>query len=111
MRGFDESFTRLAADALRGRIGRDQFGMFGLELFQLVHQPVEFRVRDFGIIEHVVAVLVMANIFSQALNVVLDFRHSHRRLFQHIWQSCGCLEFDQFEYRESICHRGERFRW
>ena len=75
--GFDESLARLAAHALRRRIGRDQFDMRGLELFQLVHQAVEFGVRDFGIVEYVVAVLVMANVFAQRLDLRVEVRGGH----------------------------------
>ncbi len=69
MRDFDESLARLAADALRRRIGRDQLGMRGLELFQLVHQTIEFGVADFGIVEHVIAVLVMPNLLAQGFEL------------------------------------------
>ena len=50
----DESFARLAADALRWRIGRDQLGMLRLKPLQLIHQLVEFGVGEFGIVEDVI---------------------------------------------------------
>ena len=70
VRRFDESLARLAADALRGGVGRDQFGMFGFELLQLDHELVEFGVGDFGIVENVVAVLVVADFLPQRFDLL-----------------------------------------
>ena len=67
MPGLDESFTRLAADALGGRVGSDEFGMLGLELFELVHQLVEVGVGEFGIIEDVIEIFVMTDFFAQRI--------------------------------------------
>ncbi len=69
VRRFDEAFARLAADALGGRVGRDQFRMFGFELLQLNHELVEFGVGDFGIVENVVAVFVMADLVPQCFDL------------------------------------------
>ena len=68
VRRFDETFARLAAHALRGRVGGDQFRMLGFELLQLVHQLVEFGVGDLGIVEHVVAVFVVADFLAQGFD-------------------------------------------
>ena len=57
----------LAADPLRGRVGRNQLGMLRLQLDQLVHQPIEFGIADLGIVEDVVAVLVIADLVAQGL--------------------------------------------
>src|SRR6266567_5898729 len=75
---FDEAFARFATDALRRRVCGDQLGLLGLELLELVHQAVEFRVADLRIIEHVIAVLVMPDVLAQRLDfVVLAFRNSY----------------------------------
>ena len=71
VRHLDEALARLAAHALRRRIGRDQLRMLGLELLQLVHQAVEFGVADLGIVEHVVAVLVVADLVAQRFDLLL----------------------------------------
>ena len=60
-----EPFARRAPHPLRGRIGRDQFRVRRLELLQLIHQRVEFGIRNRGIVEHVIAVLVPANLLAQ----------------------------------------------
>ena len=65
-----KAFARLAADALGGRIGRDQFGMFVFELLQLNHELVEFGVGDFGIVEDVVEVFVVADFFPQCFDLL-----------------------------------------
>src|SRR5690606_8992071 len=49
---------RRATDTLRGRVGRQQLGMGLLQLLQLAKQLVVFRVRNGGIIEYVVRVIV-----------------------------------------------------
>ena len=69
VRRFDKALAGLAADALGGRIGRDQFRMFVFELLQLNHELVEFGVRDFGIVENVVAVFVVADFVPQCFDL------------------------------------------
>ena len=83
MLDLDEALAGLAADALSRRIWRDQIGMFGLDLLQLIHQTVEFGVADLGIIEHVVAVLVMPNLLAQRVDIFLSVVLScfHRNSF------------------------------
>jgi hypothetical protein len=51
--------------------------MSGFELFQLIHQPVEFAVADLRIVEHVVAVLVAANLIAKGINVGLQVHALH----------------------------------
>ena len=65
VRHLDETFARLAAHALGGRIGRQQFGMLRLQIAQLAHQRVVFGVADLGLVENVVQVLVVAQRFAQ----------------------------------------------
>src|SRR5258708_2601918 len=53
--------------------------MRGFELFQLVHQTIEFGVADLGIVEHVVAILVMANLFAQGFDLRVEVLGRHRQ--------------------------------
>ena len=61
MTNFEKTFAGLPADALGGRIWRDEVRMFCLQMLKLLHQLVELGVTDLGIVEHVVAVFVLAN--------------------------------------------------
>ena len=72
--------ARDASHARRGRIRRDQFRIRGLQLFQAVHQAVVSGVRHLGIVQNVVAVVVMANLFPQLFDLVFRRRslgHGH----------------------------------
>ncbi len=60
----DESLAGLAADSLRRRIRSNQRRMFSLKLLQLLDQLVEPSIADLGIVENVVKVLVVANLFA-----------------------------------------------
>ena len=51
-----EQVGRRAADALRGRVGRDELGEALLELAELAHQLVVLGVGDLGVVQDVVAV-------------------------------------------------------
>src|SRR5947207_10460103 len=53
MPGFHESLARLASNALRRIIGGDQIRTFSFQILKLIHEPVEFGVADFGIVEYV----------------------------------------------------------
>jgi hypothetical protein len=76
MRDFDEAFARLAAHALRRRIGRQQFGVLRFQIAQLPHQRVIFGIADFGLVQHIVQALVMAQRFPQLLDLSGNiFRH------------------------------------
>src|SRR2546428_221332 len=46
--------------------------MLRLKFLKLVHQLVEFGVADLGVIEHVVAVLVVADLFPEASDLFVD---------------------------------------
>ena len=70
----------LPADALRGRIGRDQLGMLSFELLQLVHELVELGVGDLRIVEHVVAVFVVPNFIAQRFDLFLHIFFHRKRL-------------------------------
>src|ERR1039458_8696825 len=76
LRHLDETLARLAAHALRRRIGRQQFGMLRLQIAQLPHQRVIFGVADFGLVQDIVQALVMAQPFPQLLDAGGNiFRH------------------------------------
>jgi hypothetical protein len=68
VRDFDESLARLAADALRGRIRRDQRGMLASRS-STAASAVELGVADFGIVEDVIEMLVVANLLAQGLDL------------------------------------------
>ena len=65
MRDLAEALGGLAADALGGRVGREQFGMRGLDALELVHQRVVGGVADLRRVENVVEVLVAAQFGAQ----------------------------------------------
>ena len=67
-----KSRTGFATDTLGGRIRRDELRMFRLQLLELVHQLVESGVADFGLVQHVVAVLVIADLVAQGFEFLLD---------------------------------------
>ena len=61
---FQKAFARFSAHALSRRIRCYQIGMLSLQLDQLVHQLIEFWVGNLGIIEYVIAVLVMTDLLA-----------------------------------------------
>src|SRR4029077_6401616 len=77
----DESLAGPAPDSLCRRIRSNQRGMFSLKLLQLLHQLVERSIADLGIVESVIKMLVIANLFAERSNLLFDvFRsRSHRR--------------------------------
>ena len=53
-------------------------GCCGLERLQFVHQAIKVGIADLGIVEHVVAVLVVADFFAQRVDLALHiFRRRH----------------------------------
>jgi hypothetical protein len=64
---------RLAADALGGRIGGDEFGMFGFERLQFAEQPVVFRIGNRRLVENVVGVVVALDFAAQRGRRAPDF--------------------------------------
>src|SRR2546426_3205553 len=72
MAGLDESLAWLAANSLGGGVGGDQFGVLGFELFHFVDELVEFGVADLGIVENIVAVLVVADLVAHGFDLRLD---------------------------------------
>ena len=69
---FCKPFARRAAHANGQRIRRDQFRMRGFQFLQPVHHPVVSRVRDFRIIQDVVAVFVVAQLLAKLFNLFFD---------------------------------------
>ena len=61
-----------ASHALRRGVGRDELRMLEFEFLQALHQLVELEVGDLRIVEHVVAVLVVADFVAQLGNFLLD---------------------------------------
>src|ERR1700676_4312279 len=60
-----KSLARRPAHALRWGIWRDELGMLPLKFLELVQQAVECRVGNGRVVEHVIAVLVLADLFAQ----------------------------------------------
>ena len=68
----DEAFGGTSADALGRRIGGDQIGVIGLELFELVEQAVVFLVGNLGIVVDVVTLFVMTDRVTKLLDAFLS---------------------------------------
>ena len=58
---------RLAAHPLGGRVGSDQVGVLGLQAAQLVQERVVDLVADLGVVEDVVAMVVVLELATQVL--------------------------------------------
>src|SRR4029077_4708400 len=63
---------RRPADALRRRIRGDKFRMRGLQLLEFFHHPVKLDIGDFRLIEHVVEILVPADLVAQFFDLFGD---------------------------------------
>ena len=71
VRDLGEALFGLAADALGGRVGRDELGVLGLERLEAVHGGVVLRVGPLGGIEHVVEVLVVAEEVAELFDLLI----------------------------------------
>ena len=49
-----------------------ELGVLFLERLEFVHELVEFGVGDLGIVEHVVAVLVVADLLAQGFDLLVE---------------------------------------
>jgi hypothetical protein len=84
-----ETLARRPAYPLSGRIGRHDFGMICLELLELIHQPVEFGIRNGRPVEHVITMLVRADLLAQPrdlftkLAVVFSVDHYEAGPYRH----------------------------
>ena len=70
-----EPRDRLGADALGRRVGRDELGVLALDRAQLVEQRVVDVVADLGVVEDVVAVVVVRELLFE----LVDPAHSTSR--------------------------------
>ena len=83
VRGLHEALVGLAADALGGRVGRDEAGMLGLEHLEAVHEGVVLRVRKDGRVEDVVEVLVVNDLVAEGLDLVEGIGRGGGRFGRH----------------------------
>ncbi len=65
-----KSFARRATHPLARRIGRDQFGMRGFQLFEAVHHAVKGGVGNLRVVENVIAVFVVPQLLAELLDLV-----------------------------------------
>ena len=73
-----EAFQRPAADALSGRVRRDQVGKLGFQVLQLLVELVVFQIGDRRLGQHIITVIVLANLLTQAGDSLLGFGLGHR---------------------------------
>ena len=70
------------AHSLGGRIGGNELRVLRFECLQLAHEPVELGVRDLGLVEDVIPVVVVLDVLAQAAEArgrLVTFRHGRRR--------------------------------
>ena len=67
---FDKALTRLAANALRGRIRRNQFRVLSFDFLELLHEPVKLGIRNLRRVKHVIKVLMAADFIAQRLKLI-----------------------------------------
>src|SRR5439155_16480555 len=72
-----EPLDRAAGDALRGGIGRDELGVFGFQLLELVQQIVEFLVGDLRSVVNVVPLLVVPDRLAELLQTLFGRWRGH----------------------------------
>ena len=73
MRDSRKAFDRMAGDALRRRVRRDEIRVLGLELLEIVQQAIELAVGDFGSGVDVVALFVMADGVAKRFEALFGF--------------------------------------
>jgi hypothetical protein len=66
-----KTFERLAGNTLRGRIRRYEFWMRLFKVFELCEQFIVLPVAYFGLIKHVIKVVVLSNLVAQLLDSFL----------------------------------------
>ena len=74
VRDLVEAVERLAAGALRRRVGGEQLGVLGLDAAQLVEQRVVGVVADDRVVEDVVAAAVLAQLVAELRRAPRDLR-------------------------------------
>src|ERR1700678_79708 len=67
-----KTLARRAADSLRRRVRRDRLGVFGLQLFQLIHQPIVGGIGNFRVVRHMIEIVVVAKFFAKTLDLFCD---------------------------------------
>src|SRR6202011_485852 len=65
MPNFNEPFSRLSSHPLRRGVAGDEFRTGGFEPLKFLHQQVELGIRNLRIVEHIILVLMMANLLPQ----------------------------------------------
>ncbi len=73
-----EAFNGTTGHALRGRVGRDEIRILGLETFQLVEQAVELFVGNLGVAVNVVAFFVVADQVAELFDALGRIPLGHR---------------------------------
>src|SRR5207247_564593 len=66
------SLRRHASHALRGRVGGDEVGPLLLDPAKIQDQRVELRIRDLGLVEHEVGVLMTPDLVAQSFRPLLN---------------------------------------
>ena len=64
-----ELLARRRTDPAGGRVVGGDLGMLAFQRLEPAHQDVVLRVADVGGVEHVIAVVVMADLFAQLLGL------------------------------------------
>ena len=75
-----ELTAQVASHALRGRVRVGHFGVQGFQILQFVHQQVELLVADDGLVQHVVAIVVLVQFAAQLRYALLFLRCAHREM-------------------------------
>ena len=77
-----EALHRTAGDALGRRVGGNQVRMVGFDLLELVEEPIEFLVGDFGVVVDVVALFVTADRLTKLFETL--FWRCRHRVARHV---------------------------
>jgi len=73
----DKPLGRLRSHPLGWRVGRDQFRMFRLQRPQFVQQRIVLGVAGNGIVQHVVAIVMIVDLAPQLCNTFCILLLSH----------------------------------
>src|SRR6185369_3271499 len=77
---FAETFSRLPAYSLCRRVRCNEPGIFSLQLLQLIHELVEFGIRNRGVIQNVIEMFMMADFFAQSVDLFGNIFGGHNRI-------------------------------
>ena len=81
MSDLGKAFNRLLGNPLGGRIGRNQFRMFGLQLLEPCKQTVIFTIADGRGILDIVQIIMPSNLLTQLLYFTLYLFLAHKSIF------------------------------